>query len=125
MFSHLLRLDTVPFRSISQNFSGKCFNENEVKKVILNMDEKNEPNWKMANLSITNWWCSCGIMKGRVGSYISILTKILNSSWEIGYFSNQLKLAEVAPVFKKEDKLSKKIIAQLVFFRAYLRYLKK
>ena len=63
--------------------------------------------------------------KGRVGSYISILTKILNSSLEINCFSNQFKLAEVAPVLKKEDKLSKKIMAQLVFFRAYLRYLKK
>ena len=63
--------------------------------------------------------------KGRVGSYISILTKILNSSLERSCFSNQFKLAEVAPVFKKEDKLSKRIMAQLVFFSAYLRYLKK
>ena len=48
-----------------------------------------------------------GILKGCVDSYIPILTKILNTSLERGCFPNQLKLAEVTPVFKKEDKLNK------------------
>ena len=48
-----------------------------------------------------------GILKGCVDSYIPILTKILNTSLERGCFPNQLKLAEVTPVFKKEDELSK------------------
>ena len=48
-----------------------------------------------------------GILKGCVDSYIPILTKILNTSLERGCFPNQLKLAEVTPVFKKEDELNK------------------
>ena len=48
-----------------------------------------------------------GILEGCVDSYIPILTKILNTSLERGCFPNQLKLAEVTPVFKKEYELSK------------------
>ena len=48
-----------------------------------------------------------GILKGCIDSYIPILTKILNTSLERGCFPNQLKLAEVTPVFKKEDELNK------------------
>ena len=47
-----------------------------------------------------------GILKGCVDSYISILTKILNTSLERGRFPNELKL-EVTPIFKKENELSK------------------
>ena len=50
---------------------------------------------------------SVGTLKGCVDSYISILTKILNTSLERGCFLNQLKLAEVTPVIKKEDELNK------------------
>ena len=46
-----------------------------------------------------------GILKGCVDSYITVLTKILNTSLERGCLSNQL--AEVTPVFKKEDELNK------------------
>ena len=48
-----------------------------------------------------------GILKGCVDSYISILTKILNTSLERGCLPSQLKLAEVIPVLKKEDELNK------------------
>ena len=47
------------------------------------------------------------ILKGCVDSYISVLTKILNASLERGCFPNQLKLAEVTPVFQKEDERNK------------------
>ena len=47
-----------------------------------------------------------GILKGCVDSYISVLTKILITSLERGCFPNQLKSAEVTPVFKKEDELN-------------------
>ena len=59
---------------------------------------------KKANL---NSDISAGILKGCVDSYIRILTKILNTSLETSCFPNQLALAEVTPVFKKEDELSK------------------
>ena len=42
------------------------------------------------------------VLKGWVDSYIPILTKILNTSLDRGCFPNQLKFAEVTPVFKKE-----------------------
>ena len=50
-----------------------------------------------------------GILKCCVGSYISILTKILNTNTvlERGCFPKQLKLAEVTPVFTEEDELTK------------------
>ena len=47
-----------------------------------------------------------GILRGCVDSYISVLTKILNTSLERGCFPNQLKLAEVTSLFKKEDELN-------------------
>ena len=49
-----------------------------------------------------------GILKGCVDPYMSILTKVLNTSLEIACFPNQLKLAKVNPVFKKEDEVSNK-----------------
>ena len=52
---------------------------------------------------------SVGILKVCAGSYVSILTKSLNTSVERGYFLNQLKLVEMTPVFKKEDEPSKKV----------------
>ena len=42
-----------------------------------------------------------------VDSYISILTKILNTSLVRGCFPHQPKLVEVIPVFNTEDELSK------------------
>ena len=50
---------------------------------------------------------SAGILKVYVDSFISILTKILNTSLERSWFSNQIKLTKVTHVFKKEDKLNK------------------
>ena len=47
-----------------------------------------------------------GILRRCVDSYISVLTKILNTSLERGCFPNQLKLAEVTSLFKKEDELN-------------------
>ena len=40
---------------------------------------------------------------------INVLTKCVNKSVETGYFPDSLKLANVAPVFKKEDRLDKSI----------------
>ena len=62
---------------------------------------------------------SAGILKGCVNSYISILTKTLYTLLERGCFPNQLKLAEVTPVFKKEDELNKENQS------THLRYLKE
>ena len=61
-------------------------------------------NGKKANLT---GYISVGILKGCVDSYISVITKILNTSLKRGCFPDQLNLAEVTPVFKKEDKVNK------------------
>ena len=45
------------------------------------------------------------ILKSCVVSYISMFTKIRNTSLERGCFPNQLKLAKVTPAFKSEDDL--------------------
>ena len=79
-------------------FKSHSVSENEVRKVILNMDGKK------ANLTGD---IPAGIINGCVDSYNSVLTKILNTSLERSCFPNQLKLAEVTPVFKKEDELHK------------------
>ena len=79
-------------------FKFHSISESKVRKIILNMNEKK------VNLTGDT---PAGILKGCVDSYISILTKILNTSLERGYFPNQLKLVEVIPVFKKEDELNK------------------
>ena len=63
---------------------------------MLNMDEKK------SNLTCDT---PAEILKSCVNSYISLLTKILNTSLERSCFSNQIKLAEVTPVLKTEDEL--------------------
>ena len=73
--------------------------KNKVRKVTFNMDGKRA-------IFLTGD-IPAGILKGCVDSYISEVTKILNTSLEGGSFPNQLKLAEVTPVFKKEDELNK------------------
>ena len=59
---------------------------------------------KKANLTCD---IPAGILKGCDASYIFILTKIRSTSLERGCFQNQLKLAKVTPVLKKEDELNK------------------
>ena len=39
--------------------------------------------------------------------HLSLITKIINSSFENGCFPDDLKLAEVSPMFKKNDDLDK------------------
>ena len=79
-------------------FKFHSISENEFRKVILNMDGKE------VNLTSD---ILVGIVKGCINSYISVLTKILNTSLQRGCFRNQLKLAGVTPVFNKEDELNK------------------
>ena len=54
-----------------------------------------------------------------------ILTKILNTSLERDCFPNQLKLAEVTPVFKKEDELNKENYHLVSVLPTHPRYLKE
>ena len=63
---------------------GKCqfkFHENEVRKIILNMDEK--------KVNLTGHILVI-ILTDCVNSYIPLLTNILNTLFEKSYFPNQL-----------------------------------
>ena len=50
------------------------------------------------------------ILKDAIDTYLPILTKIFNSSIEQNEFPNELKLADVLPIYKKKILLIKKII---------------
>ena len=43
------------------------------------------------------------LLKGSIDTYLPGLTEIINSSFEQNEFPNELKLADVIPIFKKKD----------------------
>ena len=47
------------------------------------------------------------MLKSTIDVHVSILTKIINSSIRNGCFPDELKAAEVTPIFKKNDDLDK------------------
>ena len=47
------------------------------------------------------------MLKSTIDVHVSILTKIINSSIRNGCFPDELKAAEVTPIFKKNDHLDK------------------
>ena len=47
------------------------------------------------------------MLKSTVDIYLPFLTKIINYSFENGCFLDELKLAEISPIFKKNDGLNK------------------
>ena len=47
------------------------------------------------------------ILKSTVDIHLPFITKIINVSFENGRFPDELKLAEVSPIFKKNDDLDK------------------
>ena len=93
-------------------FKSHSVSENEVRKVLLNMAGKK------ANLT----GILAGILKGRVFSYIFVLTKIVNTSLERGCFPNQLKSAELSPVFKKEGELNKENYPLFPLQKCFTKY---
>ena len=47
------------------------------------------------------------MLKSTIDIHVSLLTKIINSSIRNGCFPDELKAAEVTPIFKKNDDLDK------------------
>ena len=47
------------------------------------------------------------MLKSTIDVHVSLLTKIINSSIRNGCFPDELKAAEVTPIFKKNDDLDK------------------
>ena len=57
--------------------------------------------------------------------HLSLITKIINLSFENGCFPDDLKLAEVSPIFKKNDDLDKETRHLSVFYLMCQRSLRE
>ena len=73
-------------------------NESEVRKEILNLSTKK---------ATKNGDIPAKILKKSVNIYIKEITFIINDCLEKGIFPDDLKLADVSPIFKKEDSFKK------------------
>ena len=49
------------------------------------------------------------MLKVTLDVHLSVITKIINLLFENGCFPDDLKLAEVSPIFNKNDDLDKKL----------------
>ena len=83
---------------MQQQFHFKEVSSNEVKKIIKSLNTK-----KCALSSCI----SVSILINSIDTYLSILTDIINDSIKNGVFPDELKLAEVIPLFKKADPFDK------------------
>ena len=81
-----------------ESFKFQFLSNNEVKKEIENLDTKN---------SSTDGAIPATILKQCVNAYLPHFTNSINSSIQHSNFSEELKLSEVIPVYKKLDPLQK------------------
>ena len=73
----------------------------ELKKIIIGLD---------CNKSNFNRSIPANVLKDTCNTFIPYLTEIKNDSFQTGNFPNELKLAEVMPVYKKKILQTRKII---------------
>ena len=71
---------------------------NELKKEILNLNNKKATREGDIPENLLN---------GSIGTYLLVLTEIINSSFEQNEFPNELKLPDIIPIFKKKDLINK------------------
>ena len=71
---------------------------NELKKEILNLNNKKAT--REGDIPVS-------LLKGSIDTYLPLLTEITNSSFGQNEFTNELKLADIIPIFKKKDPLNK------------------
>ena len=84
-------------------FHFQCISSNELKKEILNLNNKKAT--KQGDIPVN-------LLKGSIDTSLPVLTEIINSSFEQNKFPNKLKLADIIPTLKKKDLLNKEIIDQ-------------
>ena len=84
--------------NVSDKFDFKKVHEEEVKPEIMNLNSKKATCQGAIPAKILKQFCD---------SYLPIITKIINESITEETFPNELKLAEVTPVFKKLDCMNK------------------
>ena len=81
-----------------KKFSFQQVTEEHVRQVILSIDSsKATPSGDIP----------ADMLKVKLDTHLSLITKIINLSFENGCFPDDLKLAEVSPIFKKNDDLDK------------------
>ena len=71
---------------------------NELKKEILNLNNKKAT--KQGDIPVN-------LLKESIDTYLTLLTEIINSSFEQNEFPNELKLPDIIPIFKKKDLINK------------------
>ena len=79
-------------------FRFQTISTEELKKVIIGVDR---------NKSNLNGSISANVLKDICDTFIPYFTEIINNCFQTGNFPNELKLAEVKPVYKKKDPLNK------------------
>ena len=81
-----------------QKFSFQQVTEERLRQVILSIDgSKGTPVGDI----------TADMLKITLDIHLSLITKIINLSFENGCFPDDLKLAEVSPIFKKNNDLDK------------------
>ena len=82
----------------NEKFSFQLVTEDQVREEIMNLDgSKATP---IGDISVD-------ILKSTVDIHLPFITNSINLSIEKGCFPEELKLAEVSPIFKKKDDLDK------------------
>ena len=76
----------------SELFTFKLGSSDEIKREILNLNNKKAS--REGDIPVN-------ILKDVIDTYLQILTKVINSSTEQNEFPNELKLADVIPIYKK------------------------
>ena len=92
--------------NVSDKFDFKKGHEEEVKRKTMNLNSKK---------ATCHGAIPAKILKKFCGSYLPIITKIINESITEGTFPSELKLAEVTPVFKKLDCVNKEKYRPIIF----------
>ena len=108
------RIKLANFHSYSiLNFSKVT--ESKVRKEILNLSTKK---------ATKNGDIPAKILKKSVEIYTKEITFIINDCLEKGIFPDDLKLADVSPMFKKKIVLKKKVIDRLAYYHTCQKSLK-
>ena len=83
----------------SELFTFNLVSSDKIKREILNLNNKKAS--REGDIPVN-------ILKDAIDAYLPILTKVINSSIEQNEFPNELKLADVIPIYKKKkDPLNK------------------
>ena len=91
------RVKLANFHSKS-NLKFNSVSELNVKKEILNLSSKK---------ATRKGDIPAKILKNSINAYLSKLTILINNCLKKGVFPDDLKLADITPIFKKEDSLNK------------------